>query len=64
MATKRKGYMTLAEHHARLKAEDKWDEYVARKKAQDEEFQRREQEYARAEAPVGQECRSVRFGIW
>ena len=59
MATKRKGYMTLAEHHARLKAEGKWDEYAARKKAQDEEFRRKEEDYSRAEAPVVEALRTA-----
>ena len=59
MATRRKGYMTLAEHHARLKAEGKWDEYAARKKAQDEEFQRKEEDYSRAEAPVVEALRAA-----
>jgi len=59
MATKRKGYMTLAEHDAKLKAEGKWDAYIGRKKEQDEEFQRRADEYARAEAPVVRALRAV-----
>src|ERR1700739_370088 len=59
MATTRKGYMTLEEHHARLKAEGKWDEYVARKKERDEAVQRKEEEYARAEAPLVKELRAA-----
>jgi hypothetical protein len=66
MTAKRKGYMTLAEHHARLKAEGKWDEYVARKKERNEALHRKESEYAQAEAPlvqalsgIGLEVRSV-----
>lgn len=59
MATRRKGYMTLAEHHARLKAEGKWNEYVARKKERDEEIERNAQEHARAEALVVNELRKA-----
>jgi len=51
--------MTLAEHDAKLKAEGKWDAYIGRKKEQDEEFQRRADEYARAEAPVVRALRAV-----
>lgn len=60
---KRKGYMTIAEHHARLKAEGKWDAYVARKKEQDEVFRRKEQEYARAEEPLVQELRTAGLAV-
>jgi hypothetical protein len=51
--------MTLAEHHARLKAEGKWNEYVARKKERDEEIERNAQEHARAEALVVNELRKA-----
>jgi hypothetical protein len=59
MAAKRKGYMTLAEHHAQLKAEGKLDAYIARKKDQDEAIQRKAEEFARAEAPLVQELRDA-----
>jgi hypothetical protein len=45
-----------AELMAQLNADP---DYVARKKAQDEEFQRREKEYARAQAPLVQELRAA-----
>jgi len=51
--------MTLAEHHARLKAEGKWDEYVARKKERDEAIALKAREYAQAEAPLVQELRAA-----
>jgi hypothetical protein len=63
MATKRKGYMTLAEHHAQLKAEGKWDDYVARTKARDEETARKEREYTDAEAPIVQELQAAGSGV-
>lgn len=56
---KRKGHMTLAEHHALLKAEGKWDAYLARKKDRDEVIQRKSGEFARAEAPLVQELRDA-----
>jgi hypothetical protein len=59
MATKRKGYMTLAEHHAQLKAEGKWDEYVARKQEREEALRRREDELTQAEAPLVQALAAV-----
>jgi hypothetical protein len=59
MATKRKGYMNLAEHHAQLKAEGKWDEYIARKKQRDEAIQRKEEEFTRAEAPLVSDLRAA-----
>jgi hypothetical protein len=52
MAKTRKGYRTLAEFHAELKAEGKWDEYIARRKQQDDAVQRMMEKYARAEEPV------------
>lgn len=58
MVTKRKGSMTLAEHHARLKAEGKWDAYVARTNARDAAIQRKAEEYARAEAGLVEELRA------
>lgn len=51
-----KKVVTAAELMARLNADPA---YVARKKAQDEEFQRMAQEDARAEAPLVRELRSV-----
>lgn len=57
--TKRKGSSTLAEHHAQLKAEGKWDDYVARAKVRDDEVARKEREYAQAEAPLLQELRAA-----
>jgi hypothetical protein len=51
--------MTLAEHHAQLKAEGKWDEYVARKQEREEAFRRREEELTRAEAPLVQALAEV-----
>ena len=59
MAAKRKGYMTLAVHHAQLKAEGKWGEYVARRNALDEEHRRAEDADARAEAPVVEDLRKA-----
>lgn len=49
--------MTWAEHEAQLKAEGKWDDFVARKKGRDEAIQHKEAEYARAEAPLVHELR-------
>jgi len=49
---KRRESVTGAEFEAKLKAEGKWDSYMARKKAQEEETRRLEREYARAEAPL------------
>ena len=59
MAAKRKGYMTLAERDAQLKAEGKWDAYVAGTKERDEAIRRKTEEYARAEAPLVQELRAA-----
>lgn len=50
--TKRKGYKTLAEHHAQLKAEGKWDEYVARKQEQAGALAQKRLDIAAAEAPL------------
>jgi hypothetical protein len=44
--------MTLAQFHEQLKAEGKWDEYVARKKERDDAVQRKQRDYAEAEAPL------------
>jgi hypothetical protein len=52
MTTKRKGYMTLAEHDAQMKTEGKWDEYVARRAQQDEARQKQRDKMAIAEAPL------------
>lgn len=59
MATKRKGYMTLAEHHAQLKAQGKWDEYVRRKAERNVALHEREADYARAESPIVEELRAA-----
>jgi len=59
MTAKRKGYMTLAEHHAQLKAEGKWDEYVARKKERSDAIRRKEEEYTQAEAPLIHDLRAA-----
>jgi HEAT repeat protein len=59
MTKRRKGYMTLEEHDAQLKAEGKWDAFVERQRQQDEILQAAEAEYARAEAPVVQALRSA-----
>jgi hypothetical protein len=48
--------LTAAELMARLNADP---DYVARKKAQDEEFRLKEEEYSRAEAPLVQALRSA-----
>lgn len=63
MGTKRKGYMTLAEHHAQIKAEGKWEEYVARKQKQEEERQKKAVEWRRAEAPLVQELQAAGFHV-
>lgn len=52
MMEKKKGYMTLAEHHAQLKAEGKWDEYLARKQAQEDAHQKLLEQRAKEAAPV------------
>jgi hypothetical protein len=62
MAKKRKG-MTLAEHHARLRAEGKWDEYVARKREQEAAVRRKLEEYARAEVPLVHDLRAAGLAI-
>lgn len=59
MTTKRKGYMTLAEHHAQLKAEGKWDEYVARRAQQEAERQKLHDAMENAEAPLVAALRSA-----
>jgi len=44
--------MTLAEHHAQMKADGKWDEYVARRTQQDVARQKLRDKMAIAEAPL------------
>ncbi len=55
--------MTLAEHHAQLKAEGKWDDYVARKQDQSNTLARMRAELAAAEAPLVEELRSAGLDI-
>lgn len=52
--------VTAAELLARLNADP---DYVARKEKQDEEFRRKEQEYARAEVPLVQELHSAGLAV-
>jgi HEAT repeat protein len=59
MATRRKTSMTLVEHHARLKAEGKWDEYIARKTERDGAVRRQSEENSRAEIPLVQDLRGA-----
>lgn len=58
MTTRRRG-MTLAEHEALLKAEGRYDAMVAAHRKRDEELQRREEEFARAEAPLLDDLRKA-----
>jgi HEAT repeat protein len=59
MATRRKSPMTLAQHHAQLKAEGKWDEYIARKKERDDAIRRRTEENSKAELPLIRDLRDA-----
>lgn len=56
---KKGGYMTLAEHEAKLKAEGKWDEYQARVNQRSEELAKRKAEWAAAEVPLVDALRST-----
>ena len=51
--------MTLAEHHARLKAEGKWDEYIARKKERDDAIRHQSEENSKAEIPLVEDLRGA-----
>ena len=63
MTTKRKGSLTLAEHHAQLKAEGKWDEYVARKQEQTNALATKRAELASAEAPLVEDLWSAGLDV-
>lgn len=49
---KKKGYMTLAEHHAQLKADGKWEEYQATLARKEEERRQFWEDRNRAAMPV------------
>ena len=63
MATKRRGAMTLAEFDEKLKAEGKWDEYVARKRERDEVVRKKAEDMVRAEAPLVQALAEVGLDV-
>ena len=52
MTMRPRGYMTLGEYEAQLKAEGKWDEHVACKQEHEATLRRKEEELAQAEAPI------------
>jgi hypothetical protein len=62
-----KKWMTLAEHHAQLKAEGRYDAIMERKRLQEEELQKREAELRLAEAPLLQDLLAVGYqadSVW
>ncbi|AGI08313.1 hypothetical protein QT562_09260 [Xanthomonas citri pv. citri] len=52
MKKDKSGWMTLDEHHAQLKAEGKWDDYLAMRAAKEEARQKAVEKYAEQCAPV------------
>lgn len=60
---KRSKPMTLAEHHAQLKREGRYDEMVEAKRQRAEEARRRAAEWRRAEVPLAEELRAAGFAV-
>lgn len=60
---RRSSYRTLAEHDAQLKAEGKWDAYVATRDQKEIEFETREAAYRTAELPLVEELQSAGFTV-
>ena len=52
MSIKKHGYLTLEEHHAQLKAEGKWDEYVALKEQTENDRKKLWEERKKAEVAL------------
>ncbi|OQP78227.1 hypothetical protein IM53_011560 [Xanthomonas phaseoli pv. dieffenbachiae] len=52
MKKDKSGWMTLEEHHAQLKADGKWDDYLAMRAAKEDARQKAIKEYAEQCAPV------------
>lgn len=63
MSNKRKGYMTLAEHDAQMKADGTYDAMIERKRVQEEERQKREADWRRAETPLVEELRAAGYAV-
>ena len=59
MNKKRKGYMTLDEHHAQMKIDGTYDAMIELKRQQEEERQKRAAEWRRAETPLREELRAA-----
>jgi len=55
--------MTLAEHDAQLRAEGKWDAFVAQKQEREAAARQRQEELSRAEAPLVHDLRSAGFAV-
>jgi hypothetical protein len=55
--------MTLAEHHAQLKAEGKWDEHIARKQEQANALAKKREELRTAEASLVEDLRSTNIDV-
>ncbi|WOB26883.1 MULTISPECIES: hypothetical protein [Xanthomonas] len=52
MNKNKNGWMTLEEHHAQLKADGKWEDYLAMRAAKDEAHKKLIEDYAKESAPV------------
>lgn len=63
MSKKTGGRRTLAEFHASLKAEGKWDEFQAMLKRKSDELAKREAEWNAAEAPLVEALRAIGLGV-
>src|SRR5277367_1754260 len=63
MRGERKGWLTLAESIAQMKAEGKWDDWVAREKAKDEEREARASQLRIEQQPLLAELRSVGWPV-
>lgn len=61
--TKRRKSMTLAEHHAQLKREGRYDDMLEAKRQRAEEIEARAAEWRRAEAPLVEELREAGFEV-
>jgi hypothetical protein len=63
MRKKRKGFMTLAEHDALLKAEGRYDAMVERQRQQEKERLQRVAEWRRAEDPLVRELQAAGYAV-
>ncbi len=63
MVNKKNGYSTLAEYHAQLKEEGKWDEYIAMKKRKEEDHRKLWEERRKEEAPIVSALRSAGIDV-